>query len=69
MAVGYFVMASAVILYVVAPIFAGLGYAGRNFYKRLVRVYSLQVVWYWLRRLEAEGKACFEKAADKDDAK
>lgn len=31
-------------------------------YKRLLRVYHLNVVWYWLHRLEKEGTHCFQKA-------
>ena len=39
-----------------------VGCAGRDLYRRITRVYSLTVVWYWLDKLEREGLRTFEKA-------
>lgn len=69
MYIGYFLMVPTAIIVVIFPVWVAVGYAGKNMYKRLRRIYSLNVVWYWLNRLESEGKRCFEKSDDAEDLK
>ena len=38
------------------------GLYGHAVFKRMMRVYHLTVIWYWLDRLEKEGTHVFEKA-------
>lgn len=38
-------------------------YFGKHVLFRITRVYHLNVVWYWLNRLEKEGTHVFEKAS------
>jgi hypothetical protein len=38
-------------------------YFGKEVLFRLARVYRLEVIWYWLNRLEKEGTHVFEKAS------
>ncbi len=42
----------------------GLWLYGNHVWKRLIRVYHLTVIYYWLDRLEKEGTHCFTKAKD-----
>ena len=50
-------------------VFWCLRFAGERTFKRLLRVYHLSVITYWLDRLEKEGQRCFQKALDEDKKK
>ena len=43
-------------------LWAATWFFGKHVFNRITRVYSLEVVWYWLNRLEKEGLRTFEKA-------
>lgn len=58
------VAACALLAIVQSLLLVAIGYLGKRIYKRLTRTYALHVVWYWLERMEKEGKRCFEKADD-----
>lgn len=50
-------------------VFWGLQFAGERTFRRLLRVYHLSVIAYWLDRLEKEGQRCFQKALEDDKEK
>lgn len=37
---------------------------GRHLFRRIRRVYHISVMWYWLDRLDREGKRTFQKAGE-----
>lgn len=43
------------------------GFVGNRLFRRLVRVYHLTVLGYWLDRLEREGLRTFQRADDNEE--
>jgi hypothetical protein len=40
---------------------------GKKLFRRLIRIYHLSVLSYWLDRLEKEGRRTFQRAQDGDE--
>ena len=59
--IGWVITTSALaFLYVIS------GYLGMEVFRRLVRIYHMAVIIYWLGRLEAGGVRVFQKAKKED---
>jgi uncharacterized membrane protein YhiD involved in acid resistance len=55
--------ACALLAIVQSLLLVAICFLGKRIWQRVTRTYALHVVSYWLRRLEAEGTHCFEKAS------